>query len=477
MTTKQLAEALPGIKIIQVGAILVNDDFQKLDTAFEARCSFQPGLAPEPKALIINHTTPDMLRKTNLSHYGMMNQLMETFKKWSPAVFIGYNNISFDSEFTRKGLFKNLSDPYIEQYFEQDVGSKIFNKRADILGLVRSAHLYYPDCIKTPTSDKGNAVFKLDQLAPMNGIEHGNAHDAIGDVLATIGIAKIIKDKAPNVWKASLMTASKADVDKIVQNEKLFCFNEYFYGKARPYVCTFVGFHPKYNWPQCFDLKEDPNTYFSMSIEDLKNAMKKSPKIIRSVKNNKHPVIMAPNYGERFDGYKQLGLQKLSERADLIKSNEEFKNKVLRILQDEAEEKEDSDSQLDTEAEESIYKGGFATEPDKVIMKEFHKAEWKDKLLISDKFKDARFNYFAKRIIYEENPTVLPQDLYNEIHRKIAKQILSLNDEKWNTIPKARKDLNDEQLRLEEENDTERLAMMEDMHKMYDEIENKYQDA
>jgi len=464
-------------QIIQVGAILVNDDFQKLDTAFEARCSLKPGLVPEPKALIINHTTPDMLRKTNLSHYGMMNQLMETFKKWSPAVFIGYNNISFDSEFTRKGLFKNLSDPYIEQYFEQDVGSKIFNKRADILGLVRSAHLYYPDCIKTPTSDKGNAVFKLDQLAPMNGIEHGNAHDAIGDVLATIGIAKIIKDKAPNVWKASLMTASKADVDKIVQNEKLFCFNEYFYGKARPYVCTFVGFHPKYNWPQCFDLKEDPNTYFSMNIEDLKNAMKKSPKIIRSVKNNKHPVIMAPNYGERFDGYKQLGLQKLSERADLIKSNEEFKNKVLRILQDEAEEKEDSDSQLDIEAEESIYKGGFATEPDKVIMKEFHKAEWKDKLLISDKFKDARFNYFAKRIIYEENPTVLPQDLYNEIHRKIAKQILSLNDEKWNTIPKARKDLNDEQLRLEEENDTKRLAMMEDMHKMYDEIQQKYESA
>ena len=120
-------------QIIQVGAILVNDDFQKLDTAFEARCSLKPGLVPEPKALIINHTTPDMLRKTNLSHYGMMNQLMETFKKWSPAVFIGYNNISFDSEFTRKGLFKNLSDPYIEQYFEQDVGSKIFNKRADIL--------------------------------------------------------------------------------------------------------------------------------------------------------------------------------------------------------------------------------------------------------------------------------------------------------------------------------------------------------
>ena len=119
-------------QVIQVGAILVNDNFQKLDTPFEARCSLKPGLVPEPKALIKNRTTPDMLRKTNLSHYEMMRQLIEVFKKWSPAIFIGYNNISFDSEFTRKSLFKNLFDPYIEQYFEKDDGSKTFNKRADI---------------------------------------------------------------------------------------------------------------------------------------------------------------------------------------------------------------------------------------------------------------------------------------------------------------------------------------------------------
>ena len=463
-------------QVIQVGAILVNDEFQRLDTPFEARCGLKPGLVPEPGALLVNRTTPDMLRKTNLSHYEMTKQLIETFKKWSPAIFIGYNNLSFDSEFTRKTLFKNLFDPYIEQYFENEEGKKILNKRADILGLVRSAHLYYPDCIKTPISDKGNAVFKLDELAPMNGIELG-FHDAVADCQATIGIAKIIKDKAPNVWKSSLMTASKSDVDRIVQDEKVFCFNEYFYGKARPYVCTLIGFHPKYNWPQCFDLKEDPTLYFNMSTEELKAAMKKTPKFYRSCKNNKHPVIMSPNYGERFDGYKQLGLKKLHERADLIKANEEFKNKFLRILQEEAEEKDDLDSQLDIHAEESIYKGGFASDSDKAIMRDFHKADWKDRLSLSDKFKDSRFNYFAKRLIYEENPTVLPTDLYNEIHRKIAEQILSTNNEKWNTIPKARNELVNKQVELEEKNDLERLDMMEDMHKMYDEIEKKYEKA
>ena len=137
---------------------------------------------------------------------------------------------------------------------------------------------------------------------------------------------------------------------------------------------------------------------------------------------------MNPKFGENFDGYKQLGMKKLMERAEMLQGNEEFKKKVSRILEEEAQEKDDLDSQLDIQAEESIYSGGFASDQDKSTMKEFHQVEWKDKLIVADKFKDSRFNYFAKRLIYEENPQILPQDMYNEIHRAIAKQILSTND-------------------------------------------------
>ena len=304
-------------QILQCGAILVNDDFQELDR-FEARCSLNQDIIPEPTALLVNKTKPDQLAKTNLSHYGLVNQMHEVFQKWSPAIFIGYNSLSFDEEFLRKTLFKNLRDPYLTQMNG--------NKRADILGLVRSAHLYYPECIKTPTSEKGNAVFKLDQLAPMNGIEHSNAHDAIGDVWATINIAKLISKKAPSVWKASLMTTSRTEVNQIVESEKLFCFNEYFYGKARPFVVSLICKHPKYNWPQCFDLKNDPSDYVDLPVEALKEEMKKS-KIIRSVKDNKHPIIMNPNYSKNFDTYKNIGCEKLKKRAEVIRNNEEFKKK------------------------------------------------------------------------------------------------------------------------------------------------------
>ena len=61
-------------QIIQVGAVLVNAEFQELDR-FEAKCGLRPGLVPEPGALLVNKTTPDMLRKTNLSHYGLVDQM------------------------------------------------------------------------------------------------------------------------------------------------------------------------------------------------------------------------------------------------------------------------------------------------------------------------------------------------------------------------------------------------------------------
>ena len=109
----------------------------------------------------------------------------------------------------------------------------------------------------------------------MNGISHDNAHDAMGDVLATLGMAKIIANKAPSVWKASLMTMSKQDVGNIVQKEKLFCINEYFYGKARPFVVSFVCNHPVYNWPQCFDLKNDPEDYFNMGYVSFEGSYEK----------------------------------------------------------------------------------------------------------------------------------------------------------------------------------------------------------
>ena len=46
-------------------------------------------------------------------------------------------------------------------------------------------------------------------------------------------------------------------------------------------------------------------------------------------------------------------------------------------------------------------------------MPAFHKADWKEKFLVLQKFKDERLRYFGKKILYEESPESLPKDEYN----------------------------------------------------------------
>ena len=77
---------------------------------------------------------------------------------------MGYNSINFDEEFLRKTLFKTLYNPY----FTQLNG----NKRCDILNMVRSVSIFLPEVIKFEKNNKGNPILKLDQIAPLNNINH-----------------------------------------------------------------------------------------------------------------------------------------------------------------------------------------------------------------------------------------------------------------------------------------------------------------
>jgi len=454
-------------QIIQIGAVLTNDNLDELDR-FDARCRLSPGIIPEAMALIVNKTSPSMLKKSNLSHYEMIRQFVETLKRWGKANYIGFNSIEFDEEFLRCTLFQTLEYPYIT--------STNGNTRGDILSLARAANLYYPNTLKNSVNEKGNDVYKLDQMAPLNGIEHGDAHSAIGDVIATIGIAKLISKKAPNVWKASMLTMDKNQSLELIKKELLFCTNEYFYGRSRPYVQTFICQHPQYQWPLCFDLRHDPSPYLDMPIKELTAAMKKQPKFIRTVRHNKHPVIMNPSYGNQFDEYKLIGTQKLEERAKMIKNNEAFAEKVASVKRSEVDEKEQIKSQEDLYNEESIYAKFTSTEDNK-IMPEFHSVEWSKKLQVISKFKDERLQYFGKKLLYMEKPEILTKSDFNIIHKDISKKLLSTNNENWNTIPRTYSEIDTLRVKFEKENQPEKLKILDDINAYVEDLEKYYSSA
>ncbi len=453
-------------QILEIGAILADDNLNELDR-FESRCRLSPGIIPEAMSLIVTNTPPKKLKETNLSHYEMVKQFVDKLKTWGKATFIGWNNIEFDQIFWRNTLFQNLHYPF--------TSTTNGNKEADLLNLARAANLYYPNTLKNAINKKGNLEYKLDTMAPLNGIKH-EAHVAIGDCSATLEIAKIIKKKAPSVWNSSLLTSNKDESLKVIKNEKVFCSNEFYYGKVVPFVQTFVCQHPVYQWPKTFDLKHDPNIYMDMPIQVLKEELKKAPKVLRTCRHNKHPIIMNPSYIENFDEYKMIGAIKLRERADVVRSNKKFSEKVELILRDEAQEKSETKSQEDIYEEESLY--NFPPAEDNKSLPGFHEIEWDKKLSYLNKFKDKRFHYFGKKLLYQEKPDLLSKDDYDEIHSTIIKRVLSTNDEKkWNTIPRTYKEIDDLRAKFEKSKETKKLKMLDEINAYVEELEKFYSSA
>ena len=148
--------------IIEIGGILVDENLNEKDR-FNLRCRLPEGEIPQCNALLVNKTSVDLLTKANLSHYQMLNQVEAIFKKWSPAIFMGWSNIGFDDEMIRKEFFKGLRYPYITNASP--------NKRHDGLNIARGAFAIDNKILNTEINEKGNSVMKLESLARMNGFE------------------------------------------------------------------------------------------------------------------------------------------------------------------------------------------------------------------------------------------------------------------------------------------------------------------
>jgi len=455
--------------IIEVGGILVDKNFKEKDR-FNLRCRLPEGEIPQCMALIVNRTNVDLLTKANLSHYQMLGELEKIFKKWSPAIFIGWSNIGFDDEMIRKEFFKGIRYPYITNSSP--------NKRHDGLNIARGAYAVDANVLKTEINEKGNAVMKLASLARINGFEVSGAHSALFDAELTLKILNLIQNKQPQTWNEFFKTSSRSDTELIIKKEEIITLNEYFYGKSRLYLCTPLHpkhcIHPIYQWGQAIDLRADVELLLKMSVNELKQEMKKTPKFLRTIRSNKAPIILDKSYATKVEPYNSIDESLIKKRSELVKHNEEFSQKVITALREIAEEKEQSKSQEDIYAEESIYTK-FTSAKDTNLFPLWHAASWKDKLKMLDKFEDNRLISFGKKIIYQESPETLPKEIFKKIKREIAKRIFSEKKEKWWTCKEFYYECDNLRDKYTNENDEEKLKFLDELNEFVMSIQKKYE--
>ena len=457
--------------IIEIGGILLDQNFKEKDR-FNLRCRLPEGEIPQAMALIVNKTSVDLLTKANLSHYQMLNEVEKIFKKWSPAIFLGWSNIGFDDEMIRKEFFRGIRYPYLT--------NSAPNKRHHGLNIARGAYAIDSSILKTEINKKGNAVMKLESLARNNGFESSGAHSAIFDAELTTKILGLIKKKQPQTWDAFLKTGNRDDTEIIIKKENIITLNEYFYGKSRLYLCAPLHpnacIHPIYKWGQAVDLRVDVKPLLNLSISDLKVEMKKTPKFLRTIRSNKAPIILDASYGMKVEPYNAIDPALIKERAKLVKNNEKFAQNILNALREIAEEKQQTATQEDITAEESIYTK-FTSKKDTLLFAKWHEASWKDKLTMLDKFEDKRLVDFGKKIIYRESPETLPESMFKKIKRKIAERILSDKKEKWWTCKEFYNECDNLREKYTNEKDEKKLKFLDEINDFVMSVEKKYEEA
>ena len=416
--------------IIELGAILLDDNFKEKDR-FSVRCRMPQDRVPSATALCINKSNVDLITKGNLSHYEMLVQVEKKFREWSPSTFLGYSSINFDDEVLRKEFFKSLKKPYLT--------NTEGNSRHDALNIVKAAFAIDENVLKTELNDKGNKSMKLESLARLNGFESSGAHSALFDTELTVKVLGLIREKQPDLWREYMNTSTKVVVENMLKQEKMFTINENYFGKNYLFLVAPLHpnsfMHPVYKWGQVVNLSENIEELQKLNYQDLKKAMKKSPRFYKTIKSNKAPIILDKGLAMKIDPYKKIDQNVLNKRAELMKTNAKFSQDICNILREAAEEKMETSSQVDLEPEETIYSGGFDTfNKDVPLFQKFHESDWKGKFAMLDKFKDDRLVTFGHNLIYNEAPEILPKDIHRKIKRRIASRILSTNKEKWWTV-------------------------------------------
>ena len=212
-----------------------------------------------------------------------------------------------------------------------------------------------------------------------------------------------------------------------------------------------------------------------MDRQTLSKALDSSPKICRTVKQNKSPVLLKSDYALNTENYSKIGIDEINRRVKALKDNPKFIEAISSILSDKAKEKMSMD-QTELFFEETIYAGGFASEKDKAIMKKFHEVDWKGKVNLIDKFSEERFQYFAECLIYEENPDSLPKSIYNKIHRSFAQRLLSTNKEKFETTASFFNEV-DNLREKKYKDDKEMLKILEEYNQHVIEIQTRFENA
>ncbi len=398
-------------QIIHFAAIRTDHDLNETGR-FEARSRLQPHVIPHPGAIRTNGLPIARLIDPDLpSHYEMVCAVRRQLLAWSPAIFAGFNSIGFDEHMLRHALFQSLHPAYLTSNHQ--------NARTDVLSLILAACALSPGCLVVPTGPNERPTFKLDQIAPANGIPHARAHDAMADAMAVVELCRLVKQRSSEVWGRFARFANKAVVAEFVDHQDGFILSEFYGPEAyhTPVVC--IGGAPNdANARFCVSLALDPESLRGIADEALRAEFARKGSPIRRLRVNGAPTLSdlydAP--GHLLNG---VDAAVAEERARRFKGDAALCRRLIGLYTEAW--KDDADS---PHPELRLYSGGFPNRDDEGRTFEFHKASWARRTEIVAEFEDQRLKAFGQRLIYGQHRALLDEAARREADLDLADRLM-----------------------------------------------------
>lgn len=380
-------------RIMQFGGQRTDMSLNPIGEPVNTLIKMTPDTLPSPLAIRVTGITPQKTIQEGITEAEFVKYFLKEIAL-PDTIFLGFNSIRFDDEFMRFLLYRNYADSYEWQW-------KNGCSRWDLLDVARMTRALRPEGIKWPTNSEGKPGNKLEMLTEANNISHTGSHDALADVRATIDLARLLKEKQPKLFDYLLSIRDKKSVQKVLRENKLFVYTsgKYDDGFEKTTIAGTLGDHPSKKGILVFDLRYDPESFASMSPEELAEAWQYNPDLeidrlpVKTLQFNRCPAI-APLGVLNADTKKrlQLDVEPATENYKKLKTLlPDFTNKLHEALKLLDAKRDTKRNDTFSYADEGLY-DGFFDDSDRQLMSKLRVANKDDIGSFAANFKDKRLN-------------------------------------------------------------------------------------
>ncbi len=420
----------------QFAGVRTDTDLNVIGDPLVIYCSQSDDYLPQPGACKVTGITPQLANDKGLCEAEFISRIRQELA-FNGTCSVGYNNIRFDDEFTRHTLFRNLHDAYEHEW--RDGCS-----RWDLLDVVRMTRALRPDGLQWPVNDNGDPSNRLELLSVANGIEHSQAHDAMSDVWATLGMAKLIKQQQPKLFDYAFSNRGKQAVASMLNiRERTPCFQvSGMIPGARHHISAVLPLRQNpanANSIMVLDLDQDSRYLAELDSDEIArrlftraedNVAGHPRPGLRTIQINKCPVLVPLSVVRESDATRlSINKEDILRRAE--QTSEWLNDDVLSQIEKAMQRDWPDDDTVDVDG--SLYRGHFLSQSDKQRLKTIREIEPE---LINGHlghFDDSRLDEIVWRYKARNYPTSLTNE-EQRLWREHCEQRLNDSTGDWLTF-------------------------------------------